>query len=99
MPPKRKISTKRARLLLRRLYNDTVMQLIDDAAENRDNMRHAMPHENPRPYMVGPHPSERRYVGFGDVRRMAHFQPAVDRFRRFRFRGKAKKTLGKRKRR
>ncbi len=102
MPPKRKISSQTARFLLNRVFQDTVRNLIMDARANQMALRtQMMPNESPHPYMRGRHPTERRYVGFGDVRQAQwrYTSDGVRRFSKFKFRGKAKRSnLGKRKR-
>lgn len=102
MPPKRKISSKSARFLLNRVFQDTIRNMIMESRMNRMALReHMMPNESPQPYMGGMHPTEPRFVGFGDVRRAQwrYTSDGVRRFSKFRFRGKAKRGyLGKRKR-
>ena len=105
MPPKRKISSKSARFLLNRVYEDTVRNLIMDARANqmalRDSLQIQLPNESPHYYMSGILPDEGRFVGFGDVRKAQwrYTSDGVRRFSKFKFRGKAKRTnLGKRKR-
>lgn len=104
MPPKRKISSKQARFLLNRVYQDTMRNMINDARVNqmalRDTLQIQMPNESPHYYMSGLVPDEGRFVGYHDVRQAMRRYTDNNRFSGFRFRGKAKKTrtLGKRKR-
>lgn len=103
MPPKRKISSRNARFLLNRVYQDTVRNLIRDARVNqmalRDSLQIQLPNESPHYYMSGILPDEGRFVGFGDVRKAYRRYTSHGRFSKFKFRGKAKRTnLGKRKR-
>lgn len=79
------VSDARGRAILLAVYRSTLRHLMADSNFNRAILRHAMEHEDPKPYMYGRRPGGKGFVGYADIKKFAR-STAPEKFRPYSFR-------------